>query len=71
MILRSNTVYVTLDTGLVSHRNVQIPCKFNKINYFLASGNFYQLLINIANGLDPDQVQLNVGSNLGPNRFAL
>ena len=37
---------------------------------FLASSDFYHLLINFANGLDQDQDQHSVGPGLGPNRLA-
>ena len=41
------------------------------INSFLASGDFYSLLITFANSLDPDQDRQNVGPDLGPNRSTL
>ena len=41
------------------------------INSFLASGDFWHLLITFANSLDPDQDRQNVGPDLDPNRLAL
>ena len=40
-------------------------------NYFLASSNFYCLLIAFANSLDPDQGRHSVGPDLNPNGFTL
>ena len=40
-------------------------------NIFLASGNFFRLLITFANSLDPDQDRQNVGPDLDPNHMTL
>ena len=42
-----------------------------RLNSFLASGNFYHLLISFANSLDPDQDRQNVGPDLDPNCLTL
>ena len=41
------------------------------LNSFLASRSFYHLLINYANGLDPDQDRPNIGLYLKLNRLTL
>ena len=45
----------------------------SRLNIFLASGNFCDLLIPLkfANSLDPDQDQPNVGPDLDPNSLTL
>ena len=37
------------------------------MNTFLASGNFFRLLIRFAKSLDPDQDRQDVGPDLDPN----
>ena len=41
------------------------------INSFLASGDFYRLLITFANSWDPDQERQIVGPDLDPNCLTL
>ena len=41
------------------------------VNFFLARGNFYHLLIAFANSLEPDQEGQNVGPDLDPKPFTL
>ena len=45
--------------------------KIFTFNSFLAGSDFCHLVITFANSLDPDQDQLNVGPDLGPNYFIL
>ena len=41
------------------------------VNFFLARGNFYHLLIAFTNSLEPDQEGQNVSPDLDPNPFTL
>ena len=43
----------------------------NHTNSFLASGDFWHLLMNFANSLDPDQDRQNVGPDLDSNSLTL
>ena len=45
--------------------------EFITVNYFLASGDFRHLLICLANSLDADQGQHNIGPDLNPNCLTL
>ena len=40
-------------------------------NFILASGDFYRLLITLANSLEPNQDRENVGPDLDPNSLPL
>ena len=50
------------------HRELRVTRTPNSI---LASGDFFDLLITCTNSLDPDQDQLNVGTDLDPNHSTL
>ena len=47
------------------------PLMCLKIKFFLASSEFWRLLITFANSLEPDQDRQNVGHDLDPNRLTL
>ena len=62
-----------LNNDLIS-AYLQVPTRILKdVNFssFLARGDFCRLLMTIANSLNPDQDQQNVGPDLGPNRLTL
>ena len=52
--------------NMVSH---DLACYIvQRVNSFLASGDFFRLLITFVNSLDPDQDRQKVGPDLDPNR---
>ena len=51
--------------------SIVIKVNYIIFNYFLASGDFFHLLITFANSLDPDQDRQNVGPDLDTNRLTL
>ena len=67
-ILQGQKGQTRLDSKLLC-QDLGKGLKYNKnlldyLNFFLASGDFYCLLITFANSLDPDQDQQNVGPDL-------
>ena len=52
-------------------RNTKLHHQFTVVNSLSACGNFDCLLLTVANSLDPDQAQQNVGPDLDPNCFTL
>ena len=57
---------------LAQGHNVVLPVRLEPATHsFLASCDFYHLLLTFANNLNPDQYQQTIGSDLDPNRLTL